>query len=244
MLTPAPVASAAAPSTWRSFSVRSSPRRLAAACLLSLFVALQPPRPHSASRSDCSPDPGWPGQDSASPRPDSALVNRPIAQRRASASCTQSQSLTNAAVWKASAARGRRPAAGAGAFDPQRLRDRSDARGAFQACGYGDCVRREHRPGPTVAPGGDGPWIASAGHRANLEYPYWTAIGVGAVPGQGGYGWVQEFGISNPDPIATPLRACPDAVSMAPARRPDASPPIVAPLPRRGRRGRRRARAS
>jgi len=55
--------------------VRSSPRRLAAACLLPIFVVLLLSAPAKASRTDCSPEPGWPGQDAASAAEVVRLVN-------------------------------------------------------------------------------------------------------------------------------------------------------------------------
>ncbi len=202
--------------------MRTSPRRLAAACLLSISVVLAVAAPAGASRTDCSPEPGWPGQDASAATQIVALVNQYRAQRGLS-QLTMSQSLTNAAAWKAAQLAVDVPVAGAGAFDHNDFGTGRTPEARVQACGYGDSF------GENIALGQPSPqavmdaWIASTGHRANLEYPYWTAIGVGAAPGQFGYGWAQDFGISNPDPIATPL------ASLAPTASPTA-PTAVVPL--------------
>ena len=212
--------------------MRSSPRRLAAACLLPIFVVLLVCAPAQASRTDCSPEPGWPGQDSASAAEIVRLVNVYRAGKGLS-QLTMSQSLTNAAAWKASELAVDVPATSGAAFSHSDTGTNRTPEARIQACGYGDAF------GENIALGQGSPqavmdaWIASAGHRANLEYPAWTAIGVGAAGGSWGYGWVQDFGVSNPDPIATPLASLaptPSATSPSPAV-PLASPLVAASGP-------------
>jgi uncharacterized protein YkwD len=213
------------------FSVRSSPRRVAAACLLPIFVVLLLSAPAKASRTDCSPEPGWPGQDAAS----AAEVVRLVNAYRASlglSQLTMSQSLTNAAVWKASQLAVDVPATSGAAFDHSDYGTGRTTEARLQTCGYGDAF------GENIALGQASPqavmdaWIASAGHRANLQYPAWTAIGVGAAAGGWGYGWVQDFGVSNPDPIVTPLASlAPTPSATAPTPVVPLARPLEAPVP-------------
>jgi uncharacterized protein YkwD len=207
-------------------SVRSSPRRLAAACLLPMFVVLLCSAPAQAARTDCSPEPSWPGQDAASAAEVVRLVNAYRGARGLS-QLQLSQSLTNAAAWKASELAIDVPATNGAAFSHSDYGTNRTPEARLQACGYGDAF------GENIALGQASPqavmdaWIASPGHRANLEYPAWTAIGVGAAGGAWGYGWVQDFGVSNPDPIITPL------ASLAPtpsATAPTTAVPLANPL--------------
>jgi uncharacterized protein YkwD len=212
-------------------SVRSSPRRLAAACLLPIFVVLLLCAPAQASRTDCSPEPGWPGQDSSSAAEIVRLVNAYRAAKGLS-QLAMSQSLTNAAAWKASELAVDVPATNGAAFSHSDPITGRTPEARLQACGYGDAF------GENIALGQESPqavmdaWIASPGHRANLEYPAWTAIGVGAAGGSWGYGWVQDFGVSNPDPIATPLASlAPTPSATAPTAAVPLASPLVAPAP-------------
>ena len=209
--------------------MRSSPRRVAAACLLPIFVVLLLSAPAKASRTDCSPEPGWPGQDAASAAEVVRLVNAYRAARGLS-QLTMSQSLTNAAAWKASELAVDVPATGGAAFSHSDYGTNRTPEARLQTCGYGDAF------GENIALGQASPqavmdaWINSAGHRANLEYPAWTAIGVGAAGGSWGYGWVQDFGVSNPDPIVTPLASlAPTPSTTAPTPAVPLASPLEAP---------------
>jgi uncharacterized protein YkwD len=214
-------------------SVRSSPRvRLVAVWLLSLCAVLLATAPAEASRTDCSPEPGWPGQDAAAASQVVSLVN----QYRASQGLSQlsmSQSLTNAAAWKASQLAFDGPAG----FDHSDYLTGRDPQTRLQVCGYGDSFGENIALGQASAQAVMTAWLNSPGHKANLDYPYWTAIGVGAAPGPSGYGWVQDFGISNPDPIATPIASLaptPSAtvpVAAVPLATPIVAPPAAAPAP-------------
>ena len=157
---------------------------------------------------------------------------------------TMSQSLTNAAAWKASELAVDVPATGGAAFSHSDYGTNRTPEARLQTCGYGDAF------GENIALGQASPqavmdaWINSAGHRANLEYPAWTAIGVGAAGGSWGYGWVQDFGVSNPDPIVTPLASlAPTPSTTAPTARGAAGEPARGArrgAGHRGRPGRRR----
>jgi len=203
--------------------VRSSPRvRLAAVWLLSLCAVLLATAPAEASRTDCSPEPGWPGQDAAAASQVVSLVN----QYRASQGLSQlsmSQSLTNAAAWKASQLAFDGPAG----FDHSDYLTGRDPQTRLQVCGYGDSFGENIALGQASAQAVMTAWLNSPGHKANLDYPYWTAIGVGAASGGYGYGWVQDFGISNPDPIVTPLATLAPTPS---ATAPTPAVPLAAPV--------------
>ena len=227
--------------------MRSSPRRLAAACLLPIFVVLLLSAPAKASRTDCSPEPAWPGQDAASAAEVVRLVNAYRAARGLS-QLTMSQSLTNAAAWKASELAVDVPATGGAAFSHSDYGTDRTPEARLQTCGYGDAF------GENIALGQASPqavmdaWINSAGHRANLEYPAWTAIGVGAAGGQlglrlgAGLRRLQprsdRHAAGEPRPHTVDDRADPRGAAGEPAggARRGAG--------RRGRPGRRRARTS
>jgi uncharacterized protein YkwD len=76
------------------------------------------------------------------------------------------------------------------------------ARSAFQR--IADCGYSGVEVGENIAEGFRTPesvmqaWLLSPGHRANLEAPAWTVIGVGvAQSASGALFWVQDFGSSN-----------------------------------------------
>ena len=212
--------------------MRTSPRlRIAAACVLSSIAALTATAPAEASRTDCTIESGWPTQNATW----AAEVVRLVNDYRGARGLSQvgvSQSLTNAAAWKASQLAVDVSASGAGAFDHFDYGTNRSPEARLQACGYG------YGFGENIAFGQSSPqavmnaWIASPGHRQNLEYPGWKAIGVGAVQGGGGIGWVQDFGLELPDPVATPspsLVAPPPAASTPTPATPIA-PPVGSPL--------------
>jgi uncharacterized protein YkwD len=212
--------------------VRTSPRlRIAAACALSSLAALTATAPAEASRSDCTIESGWPTQNAAWASEVVRLVNEYRAARGLS-QVGVSQSLTNAAAWKASQLAVDVAASGAGAFDHFDYITNRAPEVRLQACGYG------YGFGENIAYGQSSPqavmnaWIASDGHRRNLEYPGWKAIGVGAVAGSGGIGWVQDFGLELPDPISTPSPSlvAPPPASTTPTPATPITPPVGPPL--------------
>jgi uncharacterized protein YkwD len=197
--------------------------------VLSFLAALLTTAPAEASRTDCVPEAGWPQQD-----PNLALevVQRVNAYRAANglSQLQISQSLTNAAAWKASQLAGDVAAYGAAAFDHvDYMTGRSpDAR--VQACGYGDSFGENialAQPTPEAVMNA---WIASPGHKANLDYPGWQGIGVGAATGgAAGTGWAQVFGASVPDPVPTPVSSLLPPAATTPTTAVPLAAPIAAP---------------
>jgi uncharacterized protein YkwD len=83
----------------------------------------------------------------------------------------------------------------------------------------------EYGGGENIASGYPSPasvmqaWLDSPGHRANIEYPYWRSIGVGAAVSSGGtMYWAQAFGgyddSGNPPPTGQTVKASPSSVSV------------------------------
>jgi uncharacterized protein YkwD len=143
----------------------------------------------SAPSASCLPETGW-----GTNRPDLAqrvveLVNDYRAGKGLSR-LTVSAPLTAAAEWKSL------HMAGAGYFD--HADPAPFARSALQRtkdCGYrgsswGENIAYGYPTAQSVVSG----WIASPGHRANIENPGFTAIGVGAGAKGGRIYWTQSFG--------------------------------------------------
>jgi uncharacterized protein YkwD len=187
-----------------------------------------------ASRADCAPDPTWPAIDVGWADQVVALVN----QYRAARGLSQlgiSSSMTNAAAWKArqlaNDVNAGAPGANFSHADPAAPEVPSGRAPAARiaACGYGSQF------GENIATGQDTPqaamdaWIASPGHRANLEYPNFSVIGVGAaVGGPAGNAWVQDFGMA---PDALQASSAPTAAPLAPSRViPTAATPLDPPV--------------
>jgi len=211
--------------------VRTPQRRLiAAACVLSCLAALLTTAPAEASRTDCAPEAGWPAQDPQLAAEVVALVN----SYRASQGLSQlgvSQSLTNAAAWKASQLAADVATYGAAAFDHNDYVTGRTPEARLQACGYGASFGENIALGQATAQRVMEQWLASPGHKRNLDYPGWTAIGVGAAPGgAAGTAWVQNFGVANPDPITTLQPNVTPPAPTPPAPATPLAPPIEAPL--------------
>jgi uncharacterized protein YkwD len=189
-------------------------------------AALAATSPAQASRADCTPEAGWPAQDAGLAQQVVGLVNA----HRASLGLQPvqiSQTLTNAAAWKAGQLGYDVGTSGAAAFAHNDYLTNRDPVARLQACGWAGNF------GENIALGQADPqavmdaWLASTeGHRENIENPAWRAIGVGAAPGgAAGPGWVQEFSDSLPDPIATPV------ASLAPLAPATTAPTVTGPLP-------------
>jgi uncharacterized protein YkwD len=84
--------------------------------------------------------------------------------------------------------------------------------------GYGENIAFGFPSAESVMQG----WLSSPGHRANIESPAFTAIGVGAARGSSGtLTWTQNFGsrsASDSRPVSQPAR-------QRPAAQPPAAPP-------------------
>ena len=181
-------------------SVRSSPRRrIAAACLLSSLAVLLRHRARGGIADGLlALSPAGRGRTRRSPREVVRLVNAYRAARGLS-QLTMSQSLTNAAAWKASAARRRRARHGRCRLQPQRLRDQPAARGAAADLRLRRRVRREHRARPGLAAGGHGRVDQLRRPPREPRVPGLDRRSASAPPaGAGAYGWVQDFGVSEP----------------------------------------------
>ncbi len=205
--------------------MRAFPRlRIAAACVLSCLTALALTAPAQASRTDCVPEAGWPAQNAAL----AAEVVQHVNAHRAALGLNAlgvSQSLTNAAAWKAAQLAVDVPATQGAAFLHEDWGTGRTVPARLQACGYGFGSGENIALGQDSAAAVMAAWIASEGHRRNLEYAAWGAIGVGVASGPWGIAWVQDFGVSNPDPVASPV-----ASLVAPSPSPT-TPTIATPLP-------------
>ncbi|HST17721.1 MAG TPA: CAP domain-containing protein [Gaiellaceae bacterium] len=173
--------------------MRRTPQRLLA--LVFLFAAglgftLLPAAPRAHADNICTPDSSWGTVNSGYASQVITLVN----QHRASLGLGQLSSdaaLTRSAVWKSM------NMAGLNYFDHnddpigrsvgQRLSDC----GWPSNLGWGENIAYGY-PTPDQVMSG---WLNSPGHKANIENPSFTTIGVGvAANAQGGYYWTQDFG--------------------------------------------------
>ena len=201
--------------------------------VLSTLVALVAAAPSAAlAVGDCSPATEWPGSDVGSAARVVELVNEHRSQLGL-ALLQVSGSLASSADWKA------RHMARYGYMqhsDPAPPVARSVGQ-RLEACGYTSGAWGENiaygYPTPEAVVAG---WLASPGHRANIENPGFTAIGVGAAAASGGtMYWAQNFGTLADRVVPPPSPSPPPA----PSRRPPlalAARPLQAQLPPRGRR--------
>ncbi len=182
---------------------------------------------------DCSPAPGWPGSDVGSAARVVELVNEHRSQLGL-APLGVSGSLASSADWKA------RHMAHYGYMqhsDPAPPVARSVGQ-RLEACGYASGGWGENiaygYPTPEAVVAG---WLASPGHRANIESPGFTAIGVGAAAASGGtMYWAQNFGTlggssTPPSPSPPPSPAPPPSPSPTPTPSPAPPEPPAAPAP-------------
>ena len=93
------------------------------------------------------------------------------------------------------------------------------------ACGYagfswGENIAFGYAGAESVFAG----WLNSPGHRANIENPAWTVIGVGAASGGGTMYWAQNFGTYD-DSQAAPAPPPPPPPPAVPAPPPPPPPP-------------------
>src|SRR5215207_820516 len=164
-------------------------RALAAGALVAAALAVP------ASAATCTASPAWPVAEPAAARAVVDLVNRHragLGLRRLSVSPT----LTTAAEWKA------RHLAAYDYFehdDPAEggLPAQSWAQ-RITACGFppaGGQIGENIAFGQPTAQEVFDAWLASPGHRENLERTEFAVIGVGAARGPGGrWTWAQDFG--------------------------------------------------
>lgn len=95
----------------------------------------------------------------------------------------------------------------------------------YRGSGYGENIAYGYQTAEAVVQG----WLSSPGHRANIESPSFTSIGIGAARGSRGVmTWTQNFGRESAAATAPPPPPPPTPV---PARPPTPPPPPVSPPP-------------
>ena len=196
-------------------------RRLAILFVLAVLAtmpALLAPAGAAAAVGDCAPGADWPAS-----KPDFAsrvveLVNQHRSQRGLG-TLRVLDTLTNAAVWKARHMAKYRYMQHYDFAPPvsRTVGDRLTACG-FSGWGWGENIAYGYATPEAVMQG----WLASPGHRANIENASFNAIGVGAASEPGGYVyWAQNFGTVSSSGSTTPVQPAP-APAPAPAPSPTA----------------------
>lgn len=180
------------------------PRRFLHLLSLVAVLALGGPQVAAAATGDCTPSADWPAANPGFAAQVLTLVNQHRSELGL-APLVPSGPLTSAAVWKA-----RHMAA----YTYMAHNDPAPpvARGVgdrLAACGYsgngwGENIAYGYPTPDDVVAG----WLASSGHRANIENPSFKAIGIGAAATAGGVVyWAQDFGTSaggSPPPLPDP----------------------------------------
>jgi uncharacterized protein YkwD len=203
--------------------VRTPRRRsplLAAAIAAAALVTLLVPAVSETAGGDCTPGGDWPAVRADLASAVLVAVNQHRAMVAAPALVT-SPTLTAAAVWKA------RHMARYGYMahdDPAPPVARTPA-DRLAACGYVGGWGENIAFGYTTAPAVLAAWLASPGHKANLEQPAWLATGIGvAVAPNGVTYWAQEFGTTIDDglPPVPPIETTPTTTTTTTTTTPPA----------------------
>ena len=205
------------------------PRSLLLAAVAAAVAVLVAPAVSGTAVGNCTPAGEWPAARTDLAGAVLSLVNAHRASVGAPALVT-TPTLTAAATWKA------RHMAMYGYMshdDPAPPVARSTA-DRFAACGYGGGGWGENIamgfPTPQAVLNG---WLASPGHRANIEQPGFRATGIGVAAGKSGaVYWAQTFGTSTagaapppappappPPPASPPPASAPKKLAAAPAAR-------------------------
>lgn len=198
------------------FSGKRPVRRLLA--IATVLAALAAP-PAALAIGDCAPGSDWPAASGSDAAQVISLVNTHRADLGLGPLSTLGP-LGAAAAWKA---RHMAMYTYMAHEDPAPPVDRSVGE-RLAACGYtGGAWGENIAYGYPSAEAVVAAWLASPGHRANIENPRYTAIGVGAAASAGGaVYWAQEFGVSStPAPPSLP----------PPDPEPETQPPIPQPQP-------------
>ena len=199
-------------------SVRRTSQRLIALALVfaaGLLLTVLPGHP-SRARADnvCTPDSSWGTVNSSYASQVLTLVN----QHRAAIGVGQLSTdgaLTASAVWKSM------NMAGLNYFDHnddpigRTVAQRLAACGWPSNLGWGENIAYGYSTPADVMNG----WLNSAGHKANIENPSYTSIGIGvAANSQGVYYWTQDFGqgSSGGSPPPTTTSPPPPTTTTAP----------------------------
>jgi uncharacterized protein YkwD len=181
-----------------------------AALLCAAALAASPAA--SAATADCTPADAWPAARADLATQVVVLVNAHRAQLGL-APLAISPTLTAAATWKARHMAAYRymdhddPAPPVPRTAGQRIAD----------CGYpqamwGENIAEGYKTAQAVVDG----WLASPGHKANIEDPSFRATGVGAAGGVGGMYWSQTFGSVLDAGSALPPPAPPAPIAAEP----------------------------
>ena len=160
-------------------------------CAVALVGAQSPSQAHAAG---CSFGSGWGAKKPALAKQVVTQVNA-YRSRRGLSRLVVNPQLTKAAEWKA----GHMARFNYFAHNDRAGANRSPAQ-RLSACGYRGGTWGENLAfGFQNAGAAMTGWINSSGHRANLENPRFTAIGVGVVArGGGSVYWAQSFGVGGP----------------------------------------------
>ncbi len=188
--------------------------------IAAVMAALAAP-PGALATGDCAPGADWPTGNGSDAARVVSLVNSHRADLGLGPLSTLG-SLGAAATWKA---RHMAMYTYMAHEDPAPPVDRSVGE-RLAACGYtggtwGENIAYGYPSAEAVVAA----WLASPGHRANIENPRYTAIGVGAAASAGGaVYWAQEFGVSStPSPPSLP--------PPVPEPQPEPEPPAPEPQP-------------
>ncbi len=191
------------------------------------LACLVAPAVSETAGGDCTPGSDWPATKAALSDAALALVNQHRASVGAPALAT-SPTLTAAAAWKA------QHMAKYGYMthdDPAPPVARTPA-DRLAACGYVGGWGENIAFGYTTAPAVVAAWLASPGHRANIEQPAFLATGIAAaVSPSGVVYWAQEFGTTVDDglpPVPPPPTEPPTTTTTTTTTTP---PPPTPPPP-------------
>jgi uncharacterized protein YkwD len=183
-------------------------RRYALVLVAGILVAIAASTGHgpiaasaASATGDCTPDASWPANNASLSSQVLSLIN----QHRAQMGLSQlviSPTLSGAAIWKA-----RHMAAyNYMAHDdpaPPVARTTADriATCGYRSGGWGENIAYGYTTAQSVVDA----WLASPGHKANIENPSYVSTGIGAAPSAAnGVFWAQDFGTVNDSGSPTP----------------------------------------
>jgi uncharacterized protein YkwD len=208
--------------------VRRPPQRLLALVLVlaaGLGFTLLPTSHTARADNVCTPDSSWGTINGSYASQVISLVN----QHRASMGLGQlsvDAALSRSAVWKSA------NMAGLNYFDHnddpigRTVAQRLAACGWPSNLGWGENIAYGYATPSDVMAG----WLASPGHKANIENPAFTSTGVGvAQNAQGVYYWTQDFGQGSSG--GAPLPPPPPPATTSPSPPPSPPPPATTTPP-------------
>jgi uncharacterized protein YkwD len=172
---------------------------------------------------DCTPSPSWGTVDASL---EAQVVQLVDAHRTAMGlgSLTVSKSLTASAEWKSLHMAAYNYLAHDDPAPPvsRTVAQRLDACGYPSAAGWGENIAHSYPDAASVMAA----WLGDTGHKANIENPSWTTIGVGvARSGSGPIYWTQDFGTTGASSV--PPATAPQADTRSPTVPESASQPVT-----------------